>query len=271
MHGNNTGSADAGAVVAPRFPMHDGEMGRLIRDYDWSRTKLGPIGSWPQSLKTAVELALGTPVPVVLLFGEDGILIYNDGYRVFAGMRHPQILGMPVLQAWPEVADYNQLVMDTCLAGGTLSPREKLMVLNRHGLMEDVWLDLDYSPIRDDSGKPFGVFVTVIETTKKLLAERELRAREADLARAQQIGGVGGVEVDLVNNFKNKRSPEYLRIHGLPPEAVNETHGDWVRRIHPADREKTEKQFLDAVKGDIRDYRAHHSSKIRSLNSPLYP
>ena len=234
--------------------MHDGETARLVREFDWSRTGLGPIEQWPQSLKTAVELTLATAVPVVLLLGPEGTLIYNDEYRDFAGKRHPQILGMPVLDAWPEVADFNRHVMDVCLAGGTLSPREMLMVLNRQGRMEDVWLDLDYSPIRDESGKPFGVFVTVVETTQKLLAERALRAREADLARAQQIGGVGGVEVDLVNGFKNRRSPEYLRIHGLPPEAANETHEDWVRRIHPEDRERTETQFLDAVKGDVRNY-----------------
>lgn len=251
-------SGQIGAAGVAPFPAHDGEMGQLIRAFDWSKTGLGPIGAWPQSLKTSVELALATPVPVVMLFGKDGTLIYNDGYRDFAGKRHPQILGMPVLEAWPEVADYNELVMNTCMAGGTLSPREKLMVLNRHGQMEDVWLDLDYSPIRDESGKPFGVFVIVIETTKKLLAERALRAREADLARAQQIGGVGGVEVDLANGFKNTRSPEYLRIHGLPPESANETHEDWVRRIHPEDRPRTEKQFLDAIKGDVRDYSSEY-------------
>jgi PAS domain S-box-containing protein len=258
VHGNTTGNADMGAGVAPRFPVHEGEMGRLIRDFDWSTTKLGPIENWPQSLKTSVELALAAPVPIVMLFGDDGTLIYNDGYRDFAGKRHPQILGAPVVKAWPEVAEFNQHVMDTCLAGGTLSPREMLMVLNRQGQMEDVWLDLDYSPIRDESGKPFGVFVTVIEITKRLLAERALRAREADLARAQQIGGVGGVEVDLISGFKNRRSPEYLTIHGLPPEAANETHEDWVRRIHPDDRERTEKQFLDAIKGDIRDYTSEY-------------
>lgn len=254
LHGNAFENCQSAVEPDAKFPMHHGEMAQRIRAFDWSATPLGPLGSWPQSLKTSVELALATPVPIVMLFGTEGILIYNDGYRDFAGKRHPQILGMPVVSAWPEVADFNQLVMDTCLAGGSLSPREKLMALNRNGQMEDVWLDLDYSPIRDESGKPFGVFVVVIETTKRLLAERELRAREADLARAQQIGGVGGVEVDLANGFKNRRSPEYLKIHGLPPEAANETHQDWVNRLHPEDRQKIEKQFLDAVAGNAREY-----------------
>ncbi len=85
-------------------------------------------------------------------------------------------------------------------------------------------------------------------------SERALREREAELARVQQIGKVGGVEVDLRDGFRNRRSPEYLVIHGLPPEAVNETHEDWVARIHPEDRERTEAEFKQAVTGGVRDY-----------------
>ncbi|MEZ5765955.1 MAG: PAS domain-containing protein [Xanthobacteraceae bacterium] len=81
-----------------------------------------------------------------------------------------------------------------------------------------------------------------------------LREREAELARVQQIGKVGGVEVDLRSGFRNRRSPEYLLIHGLPPSAANETHQDWVGRIHPDDRERTERQFLEAVAGHAVDY-----------------
>ena len=85
-------------------------------------------------------------------------------------------------------------------------------------------------------------------------SEKALREREADLARVQQIGKVGGVEVDLRDGFRNRRSPEYLLIHGLPPDAANETHEAWVARIHPEDRERTEAGFKDAVKGDVREY-----------------
>ena len=80
-------------------------------------------------------------------------------------------------------------------------------------------------------------------------AHRALQEREAELARIQRIGRVGGVEVDFRDGFKNRRSPEYLIIHGLPPDAANETHEDWVERIHPDDRERTVKQFFDALAG----------------------
>src|SRR5690606_28848106 len=76
----------------------------------------------------------------------------------------------------------------------------------------------------------------------------------SELARVQRIGRVGGVEVDFSDGFRNKRSPEYLYIHGLPPEAATETHESWVARIHPDDRDATVQHFLNAVKGDIRDY-----------------
>ena len=96
------------------------------------------------------------------------------------------------------------------------------------------------------------------DVTKEYLAAAALREREAELARVQQIGRIGGLEVDLTTGFRNRRSPEYLLIHGLPPDAANESHEDWVRRIHPEDREATEKKFRDAVAGKVRDYTAQY-------------
>src|SRR4029453_17143988 len=89
-------------------------------------------------------------------------------------------------------------------------------------------------------------------------AHRALQEREAELARIQRIGRVGGVEVDFRDGFANRRSPEYLIIHGLPPEARNETHEDWVNRIHPDDREATVKHFLDALEGPDKEYTAQY-------------
>ena len=89
-------------------------------------------------------------------------------------------------------------------------------------------------------------------------AHRALQEREAELARIQRIGRVGGVEVDFRDGFQNRRSPEYLIIHGLPADAAHESHDDWVNRIHPDDRERTVKQFLDALAGRSEDYSAEY-------------
>jgi PAS domain S-box-containing protein len=89
-------------------------------------------------------------------------------------------------------------------------------------------------------------------------AFRALQEREAELARIQRIGKVGGFEVDLREGVKVRRSPEYLMIHGLPPEARNETPEDWVNRVHADDREQALKYFQDALAGHAREYAAQY-------------
>lgn len=149
-----------------------GETGALIAARDWSATALGPIERWPQSLRTALALLLRMPVPIVMLWGKDGIMLYNDAYSAFAGRRHPELLGSKVREGWPEVASFNDNVMRVVLGGGTLSYREQQLTLDRHGRPEQAWMDLDYAPVIDESGRPGGVLAIVVETTGLVLAQR---------------------------------------------------------------------------------------------------
>lgn len=152
-------------------------MASRIRGFDWASTSLGPLDRWPQSLKTATGLLIASPVPLVMLWGPDGVMIYNDAYSVFAGRRHPALLGSEVREGWPEVADFNDNVMKVGLAGGTLSYVDQELTLHRHGAPERVWMNLDYSPVPDESGRPAGVLAVVVETTGRKAAE----ARQAAL------------------------------------------------------------------------------------------
>ena len=163
---------------AGAFPVGGGETGALIRAFDWSRTSLGPTASWPQSLRTVTGLLLRSPVPIVLLWGEDGVMIYNDAYSVFAGARHPQLLGSKVREGWAEIAEFNDNVMRVGLAGGTLAYRDQELTLVRRGRPEPVWMNLDYSPVLDESGRPAGVIAIVVETTERVLAHKRLRESE---------------------------------------------------------------------------------------------
>lgn len=165
-----------------------GELGRLITEFKWERTPLGTLEQWPGVLKTTISLILRSPVPIVTLWGEQGTMIYNDAYSGFAGGRHPALLGSPVREGWPEVADFNDNVMKVGLSGRTLSYQNHELTLSRTAGPEQVWMNLDYSPITDANGRSIGVMAIVVETTQAVKADRQLRANEARLHFLDSLG-----------------------------------------------------------------------------------
>jgi len=175
--------AHQAAAVPRSFAQGGGQLGKLIDEFDWSATSLGAIAGWSPVLRNTVELILRSPVPMVTMWGLDGVMIYNDGYALIAAERHPSQLGVPVRASWPDEAAFNDNVMNVVLAGGTLSYRDAELDLRRHGVPEQVWLNLDYSPIVDEHGDIAGVLALVTETTDKVRAER-YRAGEQDRLRA---------------------------------------------------------------------------------------
>ncbi|MBC7577464.1 MAG: hypothetical protein H7312_08920 [Tardiphaga sp.] len=81
------------SFATTEFLQGGGETGTRIRDFNGSTTSLGPIEQWSKSLKTAIGMTVRSPVPIVMLWGSDGIMIYNDAYSVFASRHHPKLLG----------------------------------------------------------------------------------------------------------------------------------------------------------------------------------
>ncbi len=157
----------------------------MINSHDWANTPIGPIDQWPSMLKMTIALILQSPIAMVTLWGAEGVLVYNDAYSRFAGARHPDLLGRNVREAWPEVADFNDHVLKVVLHdGNTLSYKDRELNLNRDGVFRQLWTDLDYSPIIDESGERLGVLAVVIETTERVLADRRI-ATERD--RQQQL------------------------------------------------------------------------------------
>lgn len=161
-----------------------GQLASLIAEYDWSATELGPLTQWPAFIKSATALILRSKIPLFMLWGRSGRIIYNEAFLPFTDARHPYLFGSKVCEGWPEQAEINEHVLNVALAGGNLSYRDQEFHLSRHGTAEQVWVNLDYSPILDEAGRPAGVLGVLIETTQKV---RDSRVNEAERERLSRL------------------------------------------------------------------------------------
>lgn len=191
-----------------------GDMAGRIRLHNWSATPLGPIETWPEALKAAVRIILRTPIPIVMLWGPSGVMIYNDGYTEFAADRHPGQLGANVREGWAEVADFNDNVMNICLGGETLSYRDQELTLIRNGAAQQVWMNLDYSPVLDEQGHPVGVMAIVVETTARVLADRRIAAEHERLQRLFEQAPSFMAMLRGENHIFEMVNPGYMKLVG---------------------------------------------------------
>jgi PAS domain S-box-containing protein len=222
-----------------------GAFGRLIAGFDWGVTSLGPLAAWPTYLRSTVSTILRAPVPIVTLWNADGVTIYNEAYAGFAAERHPWLLGTPVLEGWPEIADFSDHVMKTVLAGGALSYRAREFALTRHGRAQQVWLDLDYSPILDDRHRPAGVIAFIADVTEKILAERLAQEKEANFKALTQImpNHLWTARPDGSVDWINERALAYFGL----PDLKNDGEA-WLETVHPDDRASSGLAYLTAIR-----------------------
>lgn len=172
-------SDEQGAVGPADWLVGGGEMGRLIREKDWSRTPLGPIEGWPQSLRTAVGICLASNFPIDIIWGPQAVQIYNDGYRPICGDKHPDSMGQGFRECWASAWDVIGPPFDNARSGRSDFLVNERIFLDRHGYLEETSFTYSFSPIVDESGEVGGLFHPVTELTQQMLAERRLTAVRA--------------------------------------------------------------------------------------------
>ncbi len=153
-----------------------GEMGRLMAAIDWSATPIGPVDRWPQSLLTAVSICLSSRFPILLWWGPDLVMIYNDAYRPILGMtKHPKAMGQAGRECWPEIWHVIGPMLEGVMTCGEATwSEDQLLPLDRNGYVEECYFTFSYSPISHEAGGVGGVFTAVTETTERVLSERRL-------------------------------------------------------------------------------------------------
>lgn len=212
----------------------DGEMAERTRRFDWSKTPLGPVGTWPDTLLTTVNMVLATRHPMFLWWGPELVQFYNDAYRPsIREDKHPKALGQRGVECWPEVWHIIGPQIEAVMTRGESSWHHNALVpIYRNGKLEDVYWTYSYSPIRDSQGSICGTLVTCSETTEEVLVQERLRKSEARFRSLVEQANVGFVIGDLVGNL-TYLNPTMLRMLGYTMEEVQAGLVRWTDLTPP--------------------------------------
>jgi PAS domain S-box-containing protein len=236
-----------------------GKVGAELCEFDWSTAPLGQPESWPEALRVSLGVVLNANHPMLIWWGDELTQFYNDAFGKIA---EPFLvghgLGASGKECWREISDFIDADIRHVIAGkGRVRRKHQLIRIAADGQLPERYWTYSLSPI-NDRDKIGGVLFVCHDETEECRATLAPKLRDMELARIQFVGKFGGLEVDLTSGFRNRRYPGYLEIHGLPPAAENETHENWVRRIHQEDRHRTEHTFIEAVRGDCKGYSIHY-------------
>lgn len=164
------------------------EMAKLMRSFDWASSPIGAVAEWSPSLRTAVNICLNSRFPMVIWWGEELVLLYNDAWRPILGNKHPRALGRTGREIWPEIWDIIGVQLNSVLATGEATWSDDLLLpVNRYGYLEEAYFTYSYSPIFLETGEVGGAFTAVAETTERVIGERRL----ATLQRLAAKSGEG--------------------------------------------------------------------------------
>ena len=151
-----------------------GEVATQMRSLDWSTTALGPVEQWPQALRTALRIVLGSGYPMTICWGPDFALLYNDAIRPVLGTKHPWALGRFGREVYPEAWDFIGQLYEAVLTRGQEASflADLLVPIIRNNYLEETYFAFSCSPIPDDNGQVGGVLTALLETTDRVLEDR---------------------------------------------------------------------------------------------------
>ncbi|GGX92125.1 PAS domain-containing hybrid sensor histidine kinase/response regulator [Pseudoduganella dura] len=224
------------------FLTEGGTMGALMRGHDWSVSPLGPPDRWPPALRTAVGLMLNSAFPMFAAWGPQLAFLYNDAYAEILGGKHPQALGRPFSEVWAEIWQAISPIVDEAMRGHATYHENLPLTMQRNGYDEETWFTFSYSPMRDEDGRPAGVFCACTETTEQVLSARH-RAEEIERMRQlfQQAPGILAVVRGPEHVFEIANDA-YRRLIGR-----EDVVGRAVAEVLPEVRDQVFTALLDEV------------------------
>lgn len=234
-----SGARGIGEMIAAQ-----GALGALTARID-AGSPLGPVDGWSPALVSAVRLMLSSQAEIVLFWGPELCALYNEAYAPTIGDKHPRVLGRPAREGWTELwDDLEPLLRSVVEQGQPVHAKDRPFYIERAGgLGEQVFFDINYSPVYEADGSIGGALCIVSETTKRVIAEKEMRA---DRARLWALARDPFLVADRDGTWL-AASPAWTDILGWSEAELIGRTSEWME--HPDDLAKTRGEIAALAQG----------------------
>ncbi|MEP6391945.1 MAG: PAS domain-containing protein, partial [Alteripontixanthobacter sp.] len=232
------------------------ETATLLCERKWEDTALGPREAWPTALETLIDVMIGSGQPMFVVWGKERTLIYNDPYAEILANKHPEAFGADFLEVWNEISEELLPIVEQAMNGIPVQSDDIELWMERKGYTEETHFAFSYTPVRSDDSEIAGFFCVCQETTGQILAERALRASEAEArANAERVqlaldaGAIIGTWFWDIKNDRLDVDEAFAVTFGMPPELSRDgLRLDQVTgAVHPDDRDSLEKAIETSI------------------------
>jgi len=161
------------AFESLRSTLPDTEYIQFFLAFDWSKSPIGPIQLWSDSLISAVRLLLIDPRPSAMMVGSDYAIVYNEAYFPIVGLRHPSAFGKPFSAVYPELPDFPTMLHDVSRSKEPIFSDNTPFTLTRNGYSEEAWFSYTLIPLFEPNQHCFAIYNPVFETTSATVAGKD--------------------------------------------------------------------------------------------------
>ena len=214
------------------------QMASRIRAFDWSKTPLGRIEEWSETLLATANLMLHSPFPTILSWGPEMVFLYNDAAISTLTMKHPGALGGLYREVFREAWDLVGADLEGCLYRGETAVRDNMFIpILLNGVLEDHYWSYSLIPVYEN-GQIGGVYDAFRNMTATVVGAQRLRESEARLKLATEVANLGVFVWDTIEDKESWENDRMYEIFGRSREEGAVNGAEFLREIvHPDNRE----------------------------------
>jgi PAS domain S-box-containing protein len=224
------------------------EMADRMRGFDWSKTPLGPMEEWSETLVATANLMLHSPFPTILSWGQEMVFLYNDAAISTLATKHPDALGRLYRNVFHEAWDLVAGDLEACFYKGETAVRDNMFIpVLINGVLENHYFSYSLIPVYEN-GRIAGVYDAFRNMTEIVIGAQHLRESEARIKLATEVAKLGVFVWDTIEETSSWENDRMYEIFGRTREQGPFSGEEFLRDgIHPDSIDDFRQAFLHTL------------------------